>query len=154
MKKRLIALALLLALSLALVGCGASQAPVPAAPDMQALYRKLLSAEDMPEMVLVPGDKAEFLMGVAPADCAQELVALCQNSLRADEFWLIEAVDAAAADRIEALARDRLTQKESELRDYAPEQAQVVREAKLLRSGNCVLLLVSPQAEALAALCA
>lgn len=153
MTRKLSALVLLLALLLALPGCGGTKSETAAAPDMQKLYETLCAAEGTPEMVTVPNDKAEFLMGVAPGDCKQEVVALCQNSLRADELWLIEATDAAAAERIEALAQARLTQKEEELCDYAPEEAQVVRKAKLLRSGDCVFLLVSPRAEALAELC-
>ena len=152
MTKRLIALSLLLALCLVLPGCGSGDVST-AVPDMAQLYARLSAAEGVPDMVQVPNDKAEYLLGIVPSDCKQELAALCQNSLRADEFWLIEAVDAAAADRIEALARDRLAQKEEELRDYAPEEAKVVRAAKLLRRGNCVYLLVSPEAEALARLC-
>ena len=139
---------LLLAL-LCLAGCGK---PAAEAPDFQAVYDSMTALTDMPGMVVVPNDKGEFLFGIAPGDCKQEIVAICQDSLLADELWLIEATDQEAADRIEALARNRLQQKAAELENYLPEQYQVVQQAQLSREGNCVVLLVSPLAKELAKL--
>jgi len=139
---------LLLAL-LCLAGCGQ---PAAEAPDFQAVYDSMTALTDMPDMVVVPNDKGEFLFGIAPGDCKQEIVAICQDSLLADELWLIEATDQEAADRIEALARNRLQQKAAELENYLPEQYQVVQQAQLSREGNCVVLLISPLAKELAEL--
>ena len=139
---------LLLAL-LCLAGCGQ---PAAEAPDFQAVYDSMTALTDMPDMVVVPNDKGEFLFGIAPGDCKQEIVAICQDSLLADELWLIEATDQEAADRIEALARNRLQQKAAELENYLPEQYQVVQQAQLSREGNCVVLLISPLAKELAKL--
>ena len=146
MKKTLLLMMALLLLA-GLAACGQEKAP---APDMEERYAAIQKTEGAPDMVVVPPKKCAALYGIDPEDCAQQLVAICQNSLLADEYWLIEAVDADAADRIEALARTRLEQKEAELRNYAPEQYEVVRQARLLRQDCCVILLVSPRAEALA----
>ena len=139
---------LLLAL-LCLAGCGK---PAAEAPDFQAVYDSMTAVADMPDMVVVPNDKGEFLFGIAPGDCRQEIVAICQDSLLADELWLIEATDKEAADRIEALAQNRLQQKAAELENYLPEQYQVVQQGQLSREGNCVVLLISPLAKELAKL--
>ena len=139
---------LLLAL-LCLAGCGQ---PAAEAPDFQAVYDSMTAVADMPDMVVVPNDKGEFLFGIAPGDCRQEIVAICQDSLLADELWLIEATDKEAADRIEALAQNRLQQKAAELENYLPEQYQVVQQGQLSREGNCVVLLISPLAKELAKL--
>ncbi len=139
---------LLLAL-LCLAGCGK---PAAEAPDFQAVYDSMTALTDMPDMVVVPNDKGEFLFGIAPGDCKQEIVAICQDSLLADELWLIEATDQEAADRIEALAQNRVQQKAAELENYLPGQYQVVQQAQLSREGNCVVLLVSPLAKELAKL--
>ena len=133
---------LLLAL-LCLAGCGK---PAAEAPDFQAVYDSMTALTD------VPNDKGEFLFGIAPGDCKQEIVAICQDSLLADELWLIEATDQEAADRIEALAQNRVQQKAAELENYLPGQYQVVQQAQLSREGNCVVLLVSPLAKELAKL--
>ena len=139
---------LLLAL-LCLTSCGK---PAAEAPDFQAVYDSMTALTDMPDMVVVPNDKGEFLFGIAPGDCKQEIVAICQDSLLADELWLIEATDQEAADRIEALAQNRVQQKAAELENYLPGQYQVVQQAQLSREGNCVVLLVSPLAKELAKL--
>ena len=139
---------LLLAL-LCLAGCGQ---PAAESPDFQAVYDSMTAVADMPDMVVVPNDKGEFLFGIAPGDCRQEIVAICQDSLLADELWLIEATDKEAADRIEALAQNRLQQKAAELENYLPEQYQVVQQGQLSREGNCVVLLISPLAKELAKL--
>ena len=146
--KRTITLLLALALVAGLCACGQEAA----APDMQERFAAINATEGAPEMAIVPAERYEFLYGIAPEDCVQAIVAVCADSLRADEYWLIEAADSAAADRIEALARTRLEQKAAELESYLPEQFQVVQQAQLLRQGNCVILLVSPLAETLAGL--
>ena len=147
--KRTISILLLLTALLGLAGCGK---PAADAPDFQAVYESMTAVSDMPDMVVVPNDKGEFLFGIAPEDCKQEILAICRDSLLADELWLIEARDKEAADRIEALAQNRLQQKAAELENYLPEQYQVVQQAQLSREGNCVVLLVSPLAKELAGL--
>ena len=146
--KRMITLLLALAVLAGLCACGQEAA----APDMQDRYAAINETEGAPEMAIVPAGRYEFLYGIASEDCVQAIVAVCADSLRADEYWLIEAVDSAAADRVQALAQARLDQKAAELENYLPEQYEVVRQAQLLRQGNCVILLVSPQAETLAKL--
>lgn len=148
MKKTLL---LLLAVLLLWGLCACGQESI-AAPDMQERFDAIRQLDQTPDMLVVPPEKCAILFGIDQADCAQQVVAICEDSLLADEYWLIEAVDSAAADRIETLARTRLEQKSAELESYLPEQYEVVKQARLLRQGNCVILLVSPQAEALAEL--
>lgn len=147
--KKLFTVMLIFALTLAFCACEGSKAPE--VPDMQAVYDKLMETEGMPEMIVVPADVAETLLGIAPADCRQALTAVCQVSLQADEIWLIEAVDSAAAARIAGLAQARLEQKSAELENYLPEQYKVVQEARIISSGNCVVMLISPQVDQLSA---
>ena len=146
MKKSAVVVILAILLAFSACACGAEKAE---APDMQSVYSKMLETGLVPDMVVVPPEKGEFYFGIAPSDCRQEITAICQNSLLADEIWLIEANDAKSAGQIEELAKARLTQKGEELKSYAPDQYKVVQEAKLLKSGSCVMLIVSPEAEKL-----
>ena len=135
--------------SLILCACGSEPA---VSADLNALYEKLSSAEGMNELVSVPAEKGLIFFGIDPADCVQEITAICTDSLLADELWLIEAKDEAAAQRIEALAKQRLAQKGEELKSYLPEQYKAVEMAKLERRGTYVILLVSPAVDRLSAL--
>ena len=148
MKKITATIAILLLLA-ALTACGAAETK---AADMSEVYSRMTAAEGMPEMLVVPAEKAVTFFGIAQEDCAQAVTAICQDSLRADELWLVEAVDDAAAGRIAELAQARLDQKSSELKSYAPEQYEIVQSAKLIRDGRCVVLIVSPMADKLAEL--
>ena len=141
MKKRIL---VFLFLCLLLPGCGKE---APAKPDLPVIYDKMTAMDGMPEMLLVPANKAEMLFGIAEDDCVTHRTAICADSLRADEIWLIEAKDSAAADRIEALAKMRLEQKASELKNYLPEQYGIVQQGKIIRQGNVVALIVSPAVE-------
>ena len=78
------------------------------------------------------------------------MVAICADSLRADEIWLIEAADDAALEKIQNLAQVRLNAKAEEAENYSPEQYAVIQEAQQITIGNYYVLLVSPKANALA----
>lgn len=143
--------ALLLAAALLLSACGAG-GTAQSAPDMEALYGQLEESAALPEMAAVSEKRREAVFGIESADCVQAVTKISGDGVRADEIWLIEAADEAAAGRIEALAQTRVEQLARELRDYLPEQYAVVRQAKVLRSGRLVALLISPEAETMEAL--
>lgn len=147
MKKNVVCL---FALFLALVYMSACGAEAAAAPDMKALYDDMASSDAMPEMLEISAEQAYMLYGIEASDCRQSVVAICADSLCADEIWLIEASDSAAAERVAELAQTRLDQKGEELKSYLPEQYKIVQAAKLIKSGNCVAMIVSPDAAELA----
>lgn len=128
-----------------LPGCGKKESQTPW--DVQEIWNSVAAAEDFPEMIPVPENRLGYMFGIEPEDYTQEMIAVSADSLRADEIWLIEAVDEAAASRIEELAKVRLTQKEEETRSYAPEQYRIVQEAKLQLNGVRLIMIVSPLSE-------
>lgn len=158
MKKLTLLLTLLLALS-ALAGCAGeaapeetTAAPAPVVLDLQAIYDSMTAAENAPEMLPLDADMQFNFCGIDPADCTQSLVSICADGLRADEIWLIEAVDEAALERIQSAAQARLTAKDEESITYSPEQNAIVKKAITLTTGNYFLLVVSPDADALSGL--
>lgn len=151
MKNRTLLAALMLVV-LALSACAKKEAPPK--PDLDTLYESMCAVEGMPAMLTVPADRAEYIFGLMQADCAKSVTAICENSLQAEEIWLVEAVDSAAADRIEELAKARLVQKGEETRDYLPEQYLIVEKGRVLRDGERVYLLVGAQIDALVKLAA
>lgn len=143
--KRLIAL-LLVILTLCLAGCGGKEQAVEM--DVQAVYESMEST--LPEMLVM--DEAMMLnfCGIKSEQCAQVVVAVCSDGLRADEVWLIEAADEAALKELEGLAEGRLTRKGEESITYSPEQYEVVKKAEVITAGNYLAVLVSPDVDALA----
>ena len=142
--KRLIAL-LLVILTLCLAGCGGKEQAVEM--DVQAVYESMEST--LPEMLVM--DEAMMLnfCGIKAEQCAQVVVAVCSDGLRADEVWLIEAADEAALKELEGLAEGRLTRKGEESITYSPEQYEVVKKAEVITAGNYLAVLVSPDVDAL-----
>lgn len=153
MKKRAILLVLMVLLML--TGCGAESAPAQTTSsvvvDMQELYNSLISMDTIPEMLMLDSDMQLNYCGIDAADCLQSVVAICADSLRADEFWMIEAADSAALERIQDLGQIRLRVKAEEAEGYSPEQYNVIQQAQQITVGNYYILLVSPKVDALTA---
>lgn len=131
---------------LLLAGCGVQAVKL----DMAALYADITKSVSVPEMLeLNEGMMLDFC-GIRKEDVSQAVVLICADSLKTDEIWLLEAVDAKAASRLAELAEKRLAKKGEESVTYSPEQYKVVQKAQLIQEGNYVVLLVSPDSEAMA----
>lgn len=116
--------------------------------DVNELYAQLEEV-GMPEMVGVDADMMLALYGIRAEDVKQAKLTSCADGLRADEIWIIEAVDADAAARIKGLADNRIAAKDAESVTYSPEQNAVVKKSFLLQEGNFVFFICSPQVEAM-----
>lgn len=143
--KKYVAL-LLAVLMLCLAGCGGKD-QTKNVIDVQAVYDSM--ADVLPEML--PMDEAMMLnfCGIKAEQCKQVVVAVCSDGLRADEVWLIEAVDEGALEELKNLADGRLTRKGEESITYSPEQYEVVKKAEVITAGNYLAVLVSPDVDAL-----
>lgn len=144
--KRYIALLLAL-LMLCLCGCGKEDTSKDVSMDVQSVYDSMVST--LPEML--PMDEMMMLnfCGIKAEQCAQAVVAVCSDGLRADEVWLIEAKDAAALEELKSMAEGRLTRKGEESITYSPEQYEVVQKAQVITVGNYLAVLVSPNVDKL-----
>ena len=142
-------IALLLAAMLVLCGCGAAEeTKAPANVNVQELYTQL-EGLGLPKMVDVGADMMLMLYGIEETDVKQAKVAISDDGLRADEVWLLEAVSAEAAQKLEGLVKSRIQQKDDESITYSPEQNAVVKKAYTKVSGNYVFFICSPEVEAM-----
>lgn len=148
MKKALL-IVLALILVLPLVACK-EEAAAAVELNMEDVYKKLVEEVALPPMLELPADLALDLCGIKAEDVTYAKVEICEDSLRTDEIWLIEAKDEEAAKAIEELAQKRLKAKGEESITYSPEQYAVVEKAELIRTGKYVALFVSPDSAALA----
>lgn len=148
--------ALLLAAAFVLAGCGSEgqgSAKPPVNVDVDELYTSLEQV-GLPAMVEVGAEMRSSLFGIEEKDVKLGRVAVSDDGLRADEIWLIEAVDAEAAARIKTLAQNRQKQKDDESVTYSPEQNAIVKKAYLAVEGSYVFFITSPNVEEMKAVVA
>lgn len=129
---------------LCVTACGSNTS---ATVDMQQVYDEFASY--LPEMVLLDDSAKMNLYGIDSEKCTQAIVANCSDGLRSDEIWLIEAVDETAAKEIAVLAQNRIEREKEETKNYAPEQYEIVEKAQLLEDGNNIVLIISPDVDAM-----
>ncbi len=142
-------IALICVLAALLCGCGAQ---APSAPAVQADVNELYAAAEavgMPNMLDMAPDMQLNIYGIRSEDVKQSKVVVCTDGLRADEVWLIEAVNAEAAAKIKGLAENRLKQKDAESITYSPEQNVIVKKSHISVEGNYVIFICSPDVEAM-----
>lgn len=128
---------------------GATNATV-AQLNLANTYNTIIAGANMPDMYEVKPEQMLDLYGIREEYCNQAVVYLCVNSLRADEIWLLEAKDAQSMAKLKELAQSRLDQKDAESITYSPEQNAVVKAAQVIEAGNYLVMIVSPDAAAIA----
>ena len=134
-------LSLILILALILAACGKSPEKEV---DLQSVFNSL--REKMPEMLVLDETIQLNLLGIDSADCQQVITAICADSVRADEIWLIQAKDTAALEKLTALAKTRVESQAEVCESYSPDQYAIVKEAELVTSGLYLALLIGPDA--------
>lgn len=137
--KRMVSL--ILAFALVLAACGKSPEKEV---DLQSVFNSL--TEKMPEMLVLDETIQLNLLGINSADCQQVITAICADSVRADEIWLIQAKDTTALERLKALAKTRVEAQAEVCESYSPDQYAIVKEAELVTNGLYFALLIGPDA--------
>ena len=141
---------LLAAAMLLLVPVGCQKAP--ASIDGEALYRKMETLGQFPEMIHRSGDDVYDYYGIDPAQCRQLVDYAAADGLMTDEFLLAETNDPAYAEKVEALLKDQLSSLAETYREYLPEEYPKISGARIERNGNYVLVLVGEDVSALYAI--
>ena len=142
--KKILAALLIITLLLSVCACGPSEEKYV---DLTLLYADF--QKTLPEMMLLNEDTMLNFLGIDTEDCAQVIVALCENGLKTDEIWLIQAKDSDAMDRLTAMANSRITAKKDETLNYSPEQFAVVEKAVIINQGLYLAVIVSPDVDTL-----
>jgi len=147
--KKLVYITLVLALLLSLSACGekTEQEALPVA--LGYVYEGF--SESLPEMLAMEGDMRLNMLGIKDEDCKQVYTYICGEGLKADEIWLIEAVDEAALERIEGLAQSRKTAKMEETSFYSPDQYAICEDGRIVTEGLYLAFIISPEADSLEA---
>ncbi len=136
--KKLISMATALVLSLAmLVGCGAKEVNLTEVmdkinSDFSLSLTKLESAEDL-----------NAYYSIETADVKQFAAEIDANNDAPVEIILVEAVDSAAADRVETALTTRYNAIISTYSSYTPEKVSMVEACKVTKDGNFVSMIVA-----------
>ena len=144
--KKLTEAALLCALALLILLLPACGSAAGGDADLSALYAQMEEKFALPAMSALSERQLERYYGIDTAACPQLVVMQCDDGLRVDEIWLIQAADEGAAEQLLALAQSRLDQLAAETENYLPDQYAVVRDSRALRAGSYVAMLISPDA--------
>ncbi len=113
--------------------------------DLRTLYEECV--EKMPPMLLLDGEMMLDYCGINPEDCEEYYVSICEDSLRADEIWLIKVADVSKTQAIVDLANARIQAKAEESKTYSPEQYAIVQKAQIISQGEYIAVVVSPDVE-------
>lgn len=139
-------LLILLALVLALSACqGDKQGTTDAKPSLEVAYRRVLDQELLPAMVLLDEDDGLDYLGIDGALSSEQVLAVSADGLRADSLLMFQAKDSASLASLESALKARLVALGDEARTYSPEQFAIIQDAKILKDGLYIALLISPQ---------
>ncbi len=146
-RNKVLLLAFLLSALLLAAGCG-KKAAAPA--DMEALWTQMQDRAELPPMRPLSAKRMMDRYGIDAQAHPQVVVMVSEESLRVDEIWLIEAADEEQAKTLCTAAENRIGQLRTETENYLPDQFAVLGSAQVLRHGNQMALIISPEAETLA----
>lgn len=146
-KITILALLALLALAALLSGCAAKKA----VPPQETVYQKIISQNILPAMVLLDEESGFDYLGIDMELYAEQVMALSEDSLLADELLLFKAKSADQAKALEEAMQARLDAKAKEARTYSPEQYAVIQQGRIIKDGLYLALLVTPEIDALEA---
>ena len=143
--KRILAFVCALALIAALCACGAKEAK-PLADIFSDIKAQVTFADNI-EFNDV--SKLDRYYGIS-ADQVSEFAGCVSNSgTDQEEVILIKAADDAAAEMIQGILEEKYQAKLNENKNYNPEQAAMIEQCSVERSGLYVSMIISPNAAAI-----
>lgn len=145
MKRMKKTIALLLALSMALLCAACAQSGGQKKEgSVQQTYEDIAANANLPPMMQVQDDLVMETYGIDLADCGEALFMVYDgDDMLADEIVLIVAKDEAAAGRVKEKLDARMQYKADENEGYLPDQYEIVKEGKVLQDGLRLALLIS-----------
>ena len=145
MVKKLSGLLCAVTLSLTLFACGGD--PAAKTADLNQVLAQIESQATLGDMVTYSPDDLKAAYGIDAADVKQSVAKVASDGLKADEIIMIEAVDDAAAKRIEEKLQTHYEAKSNENITYNPEQYAMIQTCSVKRNGNFVTLFLSADAD-------
>lgn len=143
--KKFLSLLLAVTMLCSLAACGGGTKQADLSKVMADMKTKITNKEMMDL-------SAEDLMpnyGIDSADVKQFAAYVDSTGIKGDEIIFLEGKDSDAAKQIKEKLDARYKQKETEMKDYLPEEYAVLKKCGVNQNGNYVSMIVSPQYEEL-----
>ena len=114
---------------------------------LDEIYTQICDRLSCPEMLELNERTIASYLGLQPGDYLDGRFYLCANNLKAEEIWLMELEDEAAAQEMLAKARERIQVKADSYAAYLPEESEIARRGIAVAKGKYAGLFLSPDAE-------
>ena len=141
--KKFLSLLLAVTMLCSLAACGGGTKQADLSKVMADMKTKITNKEMMDL-------SAEDLMpnyGIDSADVKQFAAYVDSTGIKGDEIIFLEGKDSDAAKQIKEKLDARYKQKETEMKDYLPEEYAMLKKCSVRQDGTYVCLIVSPQHE-------
>lgn len=140
--KKIVSLATALILCLAMfAGCGAKDVV------LSDVMSKINEDFSISLEALKSTDDLNKYYNIDPADVKQFAAEIDSNNDAPVEIVMIEAVDSAAADRVETALTTRYNSIVGQYASYTPEKLDMVKSCKVTKDGNFVSMIVADKAD-------
>ena len=153
MIKRLIAIVTVIVLALALVGC---QSAAPAqkkdpAEVVASINKEFLEAntDNLPALMELDAETLQGMYGIEPEWVTAFVCQFPMMNVHATEFFVAQVKD-GNMDAVKAGIQNRLETLEQQWEHYLADQYELVKNAKVVTSGNYILLCIGHEAAAAA----
>lgn len=146
MKKDVLLITAILMIALMLASCGKGAADV----SVQDIYQKMAETVTMPaETVELTADDLIDYYGIE-ADKVAQCAAVQDACGYKDEIVMIKAVDDASAKEIEALLNEHIEYQKDSMKDYDPDQYQILGSSEVINNGVYVAMFISAEQSTMA----
>ena len=117
--------------------------------DLNKVMEEMKSKITNKEMMDLSADDLSTGYGIKPEDVKQFAAYMDSTGIKGDEIVLVEGKDADSAKKIKGKLDARYKQKETEMKDYLPEEYAMLKKCTVNQKGNYVSMIISPQYEEL-----
>ena len=144
--KKLTAMLLAIVMLAALCACGGGAQEKDV--DLSALAAELVASDAFSDILNQPADGVAARLYDIEDGAAKQVILYVGTGATAEEIFLAEATDAAAASALKAACEARVADQTSVFANYAPGDVAKLDDAILVTSGNYVILVVAADAAA------
>ena len=145
MKKIICIFLVMTALLCCMASCSGKETPKEV--NVNDVYNEVAAAVTVPDFIELTENDIVDYVAVDVADLKQMKVQISAEAISADQIVLCEAVDSAAADRVEAAFKTYLNSVKNSFENYLPSEYAKMEDIEVQRSGNYIYYCVTSEVD-------